>query len=266
MRSVWLFFGLALGGTWLLQLPAVLGARGVLPGGVAPYMLPAALAGFGPLVAAIVAARLEGPGRVRELFASLRPRASLAGWYLLALLAFPMIHLLGESAYRLASGRSAGAWLYLPSAPQQWLALVMMPLVEEPGWRGFAMPRLAERYGWLRASWLVGVAWAAWHAMMFVLQGFDAQSFVLGMIMIVAGSVVFGWLFARTRGSLLAAVIAHAGVHLDNPTHALPGQPSAYAVFTAAVCAAAAVIVVLEAWRRGRLARHSLRADDIHSA
>ena len=99
-----------------------------------------------------------------------------------------------------------------------------MPLVEEPGWRGFAMPRLAERYGWLRASWFVGVAWAAWHAVMFVLQGFDTQSFVLGMIMIAAGSVVFGWLFDRTRGSLLAAVIAHAGVHLDNPTRALPSR------------------------------------------
>jgi membrane protease YdiL (CAAX protease family) len=252
MRSLWIFFGLALGGTWLLQLPALLGARGILPGGVAPYMLPAALGGFGPLVAAIVAARSEGPGRVRELFASLRPRAGLLAWYLVALLLFPLIHVLGEAAYRLAAGAPAGAWLYPPDNAQRWSALVLMPLVEEPGWRGFAMPRLAERYGWLSASWLVGVAWAAWHALMFALQGFDAPAFALGMIMIVAGSVVFGWLFDRTRGSLLAAVLAHAGVHLDNPTHALPGQITAYAVFAAAVCASAAVIVVLEARRRRR--------------
>lgn len=257
MRSVWLFFGLALGGTWLLQLPALLGARGVLPRGVAPYMMPAALGGFGPLVAAIVAARSEGRGRVRELFSSLQPRGDLLGWYVIALVAFPLIHVLGEVAYRLASGAPAGEWLYLPSAPQHWSGLVLMPLLEEPGWRGFALPRLTKRFGWLRASWLVGVAWAAWHAVMFVLQGFDAQAFALGMIMIVAGSVVFGWLFDRTRGSLLAAVIAHAGVHLDNPTHALPGQPQAYAVFTAAVCAAAAVIVVLEAVRRRLSARAS---------
>jgi len=200
-----------------------------------------------------VAARLEGPGRVRELFASLRPRVELAGWYLVALLTFPAIHVLGEAAYRQTSGIPAGAWLYPPSVPEQWSAPVLMPLVEEPGWRGFATPRLAERYGWLRASWFVGVAWAAWHAVMFVLQGFDTRSFVLGMIMIAAGSVVFGWLFDRTRGSLLAAVVAHAGVHLDNPTRALPGQLRAYTAFTAAVCAAAAVIVVLEALRRGRL-------------
>ena len=36
MRSVWIFFGLALGGTWLLQLPALLGASGVLPGASLP--------------------------------------------------------------------------------------------------------------------------------------------------------------------------------------------------------------------------------------
>ena len=59
MRSVWIFFALALGGTWLLQLPALLAARGLLPGGTDPYLPAAALGGFGPLVAALVAARLE---------------------------------------------------------------------------------------------------------------------------------------------------------------------------------------------------------------
>ena len=245
MRSIWIFYGLALGGTWLMQLPALLGARGVLPGGVAPYMLPAALGGFGPIVAAVLAARSEGPGAVRALFASLRPRAGLLGWYIFALLAFPALHVLGEAAYRLTTGAAAGAWLYPPVAPQQWLVLLLIPLVEEPGWRGFAMPRLAERYGWWRASWLVGIGWAAWHAVMFVLQGFGAATFALGMLMIVTGSVVFGWLFDRTRGSLLAAVVAHVGVHLDNPTHALPANVTAYAVFATTVCAAAALISTL---------------------
>jgi membrane protease YdiL (CAAX protease family) len=244
MRSIWLFFGIALGGTWALQLPALLAARGALPGGVGPYMLPALLGGFAPLIAAIVAARVEGGGALRGLFGSLRPRARQLGWYAVALLLFPIVHVLGEAAYRALIGEAAGQWLYLPTNAQQTAALVMVPLVEEPGWRGFAMPRLAERFGWLRASCIVGVLWAAWHAVMFVLQGFDAASFALGMIMIAAGSVIFGWLFERTRGSLLVAVIAHAGVHLDNPTRALPEQLTAYAVFAAAVCVAAMLLAV----------------------
>jgi membrane protease YdiL (CAAX protease family) len=151
---------------------------------------------------------------------------------------------LGEAAYRTVTGEAAGEWLYLPTQPQHVAGLVMMPLVEEPGWRGFAMPRLAERFGWLKASAIVGVLWAAWHAVMFVLQGFDASAFALGMLMIAAGSFVFGWLFERTHGSLLVAVIAHAGVHLDNPTRALPQQLTAYAVFTGAGCVAAALCII----------------------
>jgi uncharacterized protein len=255
MRSIWLFFAIALGGTWALQLPALLAARGVLPGGVGPYMLPALLGGFGPLVAAIVAARFEGGGALRTLFGSLRPRARHLVWYAVALLAFPVVHVLGEAAYRAVTGEAAGAWLYLPTQPQQIAALVMMPLVEEPGWRGFAMPRLTERFGWLKASGIVGVLWAAWHAVMFVLQGFDAPAFALGIIMIVAGGFVFGWLFQRTQGSLLVAVIAHAGVHLDNPTRALPHQLTAYAVFTAAGCIAAALCIIVG----GRSAARSRR-------
>jgi uncharacterized protein len=245
MRSIWLFFGIALGGTWALQLPALLAMYGVLPGGVGPYMLPALLGGFGPLIAAIVAARVEGAGAMRGLFGSLRPATAHLGWYAVALLAFPLVHVLGEAVYRITTGEPAGAWFYGPTNAQQVAALVMMPLVEEPGWRGFAMPRLSERFGWLRASCIVGVLWAAWHTVMFLLQGFDAASFALGMLMIAAGSLIFGWLFQRTR-SLLVAVIAHAGVHLDNPTRALPEQLTAFAVFVAAGCVAAAACALTE--------------------
>jgi membrane protease YdiL (CAAX protease family) len=252
MRSTWLFFAIALGGTWALQLPALLAQRGVLPGGVEPYMLPALLGGFCPLIAAIVAARVEGVGALRALFGSLRPRARLLRWYAVALLLFPVVHVLGEAAYRAVTGEAAGQWLYLPTQPGHWAGLVMMPLIEEPGWRGFAMPRLTERFGVLKASGIVGVLWAAWHTVMFVLQGFDASAFALGMLMIVAGSFVFGWLFERTRGSLLIAVLAHAGVHLDNPTRALPQQLTAYAVFTGAGCVAAILCASVLARRAAR--------------
>jgi membrane protease YdiL (CAAX protease family) len=106
------------------------------------------------------------------------------------------------------------------------------------------MTRLSERFGWVRASIIVGVLWAAWHAVMFALQGFNAPAFALGMLMIAAGSIIFGWLFQRTHGSLLVAVIAHAGVHLDNPSHALPQNITAYGVFAGAVCVVALALVL----------------------
>jgi len=58
------FFAIALGFTLLLQLPAVLAQRGFIAGPLDEHMPLAALGAFGPLIAALVASRLErgGPG------------------------------------------------------------------------------------------------------------------------------------------------------------------------------------------------------------
>ncbi|MBI3201607.1 MAG: CPBP family intramembrane metalloprotease [Myxococcales bacterium] len=251
MRSVRLFFAIALGGVWAFQAPALLFKLGVLHGDEAPYVALAGLGGFSPLVAALIAAKVEGPGKARALFAAFRMRAGDAGWYLAALAAFPAIHVAGEATYRALGGSSPGAWLYLPTTAQHVTAMILIPFVEEIGWRGFAMPRLTERYGVLRASAVVGVAWAGWHAVMFVLQGFSPLVFAASMAMIFAGSFVFGWLFLRSRGSLWVAVLAHLGVHIDNPTRALEQSVTPYLVFVAASIVAWAVAAVA---MRGRSA------------
>src|SRR5215831_6727495 len=69
------FFVIALGFTWLLQLPAVLVQYGMLAGGAEGWVPLAALGGFGPLVAAMLAARREnGRSGIRALFGRLSIR------------------------------------------------------------------------------------------------------------------------------------------------------------------------------------------------
>lgn len=238
MKDVRTFFAVALGMIWALQTPALLCKFGVLEGDATRFDGLAGLGAFSPLVAACFAARREGPGQVRALFARLRPALRDARWYLVAFATFPVVHVLGEATYRLFAADSPGAFFYPPTEPQHVVAMILIPFVEEIGWRGYAMPRLVERHGALRASALVGLGWCGWHATMFALQGFTPTVYAASMAMLFAGSFVFGWLFVGSRGSLVVAWLAHVGVHLDNPTRALEQSATPYLVFVGAAIVA----------------------------
>jgi membrane protease YdiL (CAAX protease family) len=94
---------------------------------------------------------------------------------------------------------------------------------------------------------------------MFVLQRFTAIEFGVALLSIVVGSVIFSWLYNRTRGSLSIAVLAHAGVHLNNPTHALPSDPTPFVVYTLAIAVVAAGLVVFDrqTWTAGPATRRA---------
>ncbi|HET9741828.1 MAG TPA: CPBP family intramembrane glutamic endopeptidase [Terriglobales bacterium] len=86
---------------------------------------------------------------------------------------------------------------------------------EEVGWRGYALPRIATRIGYARASLVIGVIWALWHLPLFFLQGADkyGQSFPVWSLGVTALSVAITWLYAHTNGSLLLTMLMHSAVN-----------------------------------------------------
>jgi membrane protease YdiL (CAAX protease family) len=256
-HSVLLFFIATLLFTWGLQLPAVLAKLGVLPGPVERFVPLAALGGFGPLVAALLCARVEpgGPG-VRGLLRRYRIWRVGVAWYAIALGLLPALYVVGVAVYGVAGGDSAGLWFFPPENAQHVSAMFLMPMVEEIGWRGFALPRLQQRYTALQASLLLGVVWALWHVMMFILQDVPSETFTIALADIVVGSVFFSWIYNHTRGSLLLAVLAHAGVHLNNPAHALPNAIP-LAIQTAVLIVFAGAVLWLDrgVWREPHVER-----------
>jgi membrane protease YdiL (CAAX protease family) len=236
------FVAAALGFTWVLQLPAALVKVGVLPGPIERFVPLAALGGFGPCVAALWCARAE-PGGVRALLARFAIwRVPLAG-YALALGLFPAVYVLGVGVYALCGGDAHGIWFFTPENTQQRSALLLVPVIEEIGWRGYALPRLQRRYSPLVAAVLLGVVWSLYHALMLVLQDVHGVAYVLVLVEVAVGSLLFSWIYNRTRGSLLLAVIAHASVHLNNPMHALP-DALPLAIQCASICACAALCLL----------------------
>lgn len=246
-RGIVVFFAVAFGFTWLVQLPALLATWGLIPGPPERFLPLSGLGAFGPLVAAVVAARAEGrPGSVRELFRSLGQWRVHPAWYVVALFGSGALFVVGRALYVLLGGSDAGPWIYPPVEPPRIAAMIFFPLGEEVGWRGYAQPRLQDRIGALGASAVIGTFWCFWHLVMYLLSGVSVGVLVATLPFFIAGSVAFAWVYNRTRGSLLLAVLAHVGAHLNNTSRALPANVTPMVIHTAALVAAAALIVAFD--------------------
>ena len=179
-----------------------------------PYLV--ALIAFIPAPAAFLAAALTG-GRpaVREV----RRRAGLwrvaPSGYAIALALPLLVHLAAAGVSRLL-----GAHLSFPAGQILPLGLLTLILAagEEIGWRGFALPRLLERFSPLASGLLFGVLHAAFHLPMFLLplppELRQASPFWLFTLLAVGYSVPGVWLYHRTQGSVPAAVLYHTAINL----------------------------------------------------
>ena len=80
---------------------------------------------------------------------------------------------------------------------------------EEPGWRGFALPRLQARLGALGASLVLGVLWGLRHLPLTLTSGDPAEGTFSGWYQLAsaADAVLYTWLFTSSGGSLWLVVL-----------------------------------------------------------
>lgn len=155
-------------------------------------------------------------------------------WYVFALSYLAVIKLTVALIYRV----STGSWPAFGDAPWYLMlaATVGSTLIggqagEEVGWRGYALPRLAERFGFAAGSVLLGVVWAMWHIPLFFVPAADTfgQSFPLYLLQVTAVSVAMAWLYVNTAGSLLPLMLLHAAINntkdIVPSAEAVPGSP-----------------------------------------
>jgi uncharacterized protein len=174
---------------------------------------PSPIIAFGPFLAAIlVLALTTGKGGVVTLLRRMVRWRVRPVWYAVALLlpvaisggaALLNVVVLGASA---PSPAELGAWSGL--VPTFFL-LLLVPGIggawEEPGWRGYALPKLQGGHSALLASLILGVVWAFWHLPLMVI----GQIHLSDPVFIVAWTVVLTWVFNNTNGSVLIAMLMH---------------------------------------------------------
>src|SRR3990167_2072283 len=83
---------------------------------------------------------------------------------------------------------------------------------EEIGWRGYALPKLMQRYDVFTASIIIGIAWSLFHIplMNFSVLLAHPLFFVLYLFYTIISSLFLSWLYLNTGGSLLLVSLSHA--------------------------------------------------------
>jgi membrane protease YdiL (CAAX protease family) len=221
-RPLTVFLALVLGVGWpILALPG-LAHNGLIPGGDLPdepfalaftllVLLPAAL---------WVTAATEGRAGVRALLRRAVQWRFGLGWYVVILLALPIIATaLGVLAGGSFRGAGLPAVLLRYALVDVLLAVVVINLWEETGWAGFLQARLERRHGLILAALLTAVPFALVHVPLL----FAADEPVLaGAGFLLSFAVVFrllaGLVLRGTAGSVLAVGLLHATFNATNNT------------------------------------------------
>jgi len=90
--------------------------------------------------------------------------------------------------------------------------------LEEPGWRGYALPALQSKYNVTKSSLILGFCWCFWHFPLFFIPGSSrgGLSSFPGFLLIGLGiTFIFTWLYNNTE-SLFATILFHTMFNISS--------------------------------------------------
>jgi len=176
-------------------------------------LIPIPVAPFGPFLAALVVLAVTGGKRgVSGLLRRMVQWRVGFRWYVLALL-IP-VGLTGiAAALNLLLGATPDPSVSLDSWPSLFATFAVVLLVpglggawEEPGWRGFAVPRLQTGRSALLAGLILAVIIVGWHIPLMVV----GQVHWSDIVLIFGAVIVFNAVFNSVGGSVLIIMLMHA--------------------------------------------------------
>jgi membrane protease YdiL (CAAX protease family) len=250
-------FGLiAYAWTWLTTLPLLLSNRGIVD-----WQVPGeweGLGALGPLVAALVMLRAEGPEARRRFWQSLTAWRGLPRAGVWLALVTPFAFLAVALAFQVAWGGLPG-WAELSTGRLGTLrsvvdlfviASLVQGLGEETGWRGYLQPRLRARLAPFAFTLTLFPIWLFWHMPFFLGRPEFGIAQFAGFSLGILSAGFFLTLIVELTGSVLLAVLFHA---LLNATRgvALAVSTPAFLAYGLAVTVGA-VVLAIYLYRRAR--------------
>lgn len=202
---------------FLVLIAAILGVLRLQPDALPAWAMPVIviIGSWMPNLAAVtVTGVLTGREGIRQLLGKFFAYRIAVRWYFVALSPFPLAFV-AAGLYRLAGGAAPGN---MGLSVGFWAGLIILNLLqgatgEEAGWRGFALPRLQETCGPVKASLILGLVWNFWHLPLWFISGYsglDLLIYVLAFsVSIISLTFLITWISNKTPHSLIPIVITH---------------------------------------------------------
>ncbi|MFX1528906.1 MAG: type II CAAX prenyl endopeptidase Rce1 family protein [Promethearchaeota archaeon] len=208
------YFIIAWISTWILVLPLILTNFGLLSVDMNWHFLGA----LGPTISAIIVVYITAKKQgLKELKNTSFKWRIGAFWILFSALIMPFFLLLAILLNFFFTGNFIDLIGYLIdngiSSPLTffiwiWVGAIAYGLFEEIGWRGYALPKLQEKYNSLIATIILTIGWAFWHFPMF-LYHFSVDMLFGWLYSLFMGSIIVTFLFNSSGGSAFATILFH---------------------------------------------------------
>ena len=242
--------------SWTLWAP-LLGAEEDSPKFLMAFLI---LGGLGPLVSGIIVSRIIGDiknFKERNLRWKVKYTQYLLVIFLPILMyAFAYLLFLG------IGGEGTDPADVPPISPILAYPVLLLYVIilggglEEPGWRGFALPHLQKKYSPFISSIIIGLFWFIWHIPLFFSEITSQTGIPLFWYFLTtfALSCIFTMVYNRTNGNAFLAIILHGGINAPTawyPMYAFAKTPigdiNSYIPIT--IIAYITVIILLVIWR-----------------
>jgi len=172
----------------------------------------------------IVSTAFSRDGGIRTTMRTLlTPRPMV--WHAIALFLIPVVlfftatvtRIQGDAFHQPKVAGSGPSYLLLAVVEFGYALLVGGGVSEEPGWRGFLLPRLQDRFSPLAASLLVWLPWALWHAPL-DLTGYAGSTFSAYLrtrvFILIPVSIIITWVYNRCGKTILSAALFHSAFNV----------------------------------------------------
>lgn len=104
------------------------------------------------------------------------------------------------------------------------IPLILAPIIEEVGWRGYGVDSLRAFFNLFTTSVLFGLLWAVWHLPAFFIKGYyQNQLWNLGILYVVnffvsvfVIAILMNWIYYKTGRSIPAIILFHSVLNLSS--------------------------------------------------